>query len=161
MACYPEEPMLILARMLSFPYTGTYAGRGTRRKYGRKVDYANMPEQYLKATTVEGHIETRLYQAQLLYKEFARPLNVVIIVKTNLRTQAQAHVLLFSSDLTLAYTSLIDYYGLRFQIEFNFRDAKQYWGLEDFMNVTPTGVTNAANLSLFMVNVAYRLRTDR
>ena len=46
-------------------------------------------------------------------------------------------------------------------IEFNFRDAKQYWGLEDFMNVTPTGVTNAANLSLFMVNVAYRLRADR
>jgi hypothetical protein len=43
-------------------------------------------------------------------------------------------------------------------IEFNFRDAKQYWGLEDFMNVTPTGVTNAANLSLFMVNVAYRLQ---
>jgi len=28
------------------------------------------------------------------------------------------------------------------------------------MHVTPTGVTNAANLSLFMVNVAYRLRAD-
>ena len=28
------------------------------------------------------------------------------------------------------------------------------------MNVTPTGVTNAANLALFMVNVAYRLRTE-
>ena len=28
------------------------------------------------------------------------------------------------------------------------------------MNTTPTGVTNAANLALFMVNVAYRLRTD-
>jgi hypothetical protein len=54
----------------------------------------------------------------------------------------------------------VDYYGLRFQIEVNFRDAKPYWGLEDFMNVTPTGVTNAVNLSLFMVNVAYRLRTD-
>ncbi len=145
---------------LYFPYAGPYAGRGPRRKYGRKVDYTNMPEQYLKETTVEGHIETRLYQAQLLHKEFVHPLNVVIIVKTNLRTQAQAHVLLFSSDLTLAYASLIDYYGLRFQIEFNFRDAKQYWGLEDFMNVTPTGVTNAANLSLFMVNVAYRLRAD-
>jgi putative transposase len=49
---------------------------------------------------------------------------------------------------------------LRFQIEFNFRDAKQYWGLEDFMNVTPTGVTNAANLSLFMVNGAYHLQAD-
>src|SRR5881409_618654 len=145
---------------LYFPYTGPYAGRGPRRKYGRKVDYDNIPVQYLKETTVEGHIETRLYQAQLLHKEFVHPLNVVIIVKTNLRTQAQAHVILFSSDLTLAYAVLVDYYGLRFQIEFNFRDAKQYWGLEDFMNVTPTGVTNAANLSLFMVNVAYRLRAD-
>jgi len=28
------------------------------------------------------------------------------------------------------------------------------------MNITPTGVINAANLSLFMVNVAYRLRAD-
>ena len=28
------------------------------------------------------------------------------------------------------------------------------------MNVTPTGVTNAANLSLFMVNVAYRLQDN-
>jgi putative transposase len=32
-------------------------------------------------------------------------------------------------------------------------------GLEDFMRVTPAGVTNAANLSLFMVKVAYHLRT--
>ena len=54
----------------------------------------------------------------------------------------------------------MDYYGRRFHIEFNFRDAKQYWGLEDFMNVTPIGVTNAAHLSLFMVHVAYRLRAD-
>jgi len=145
---------------LYFPYVGPYAGRGPRRKYGDKVDYDNIPAQYLKATTVEGHIQTCLYQAQLLHKEFAQPLNIVIIVKTNLRTQARAHVVLFSSDLALAYAPLIDYYGLRFQIEFNFRDAKQYWGLEDFLNVTPTGVTNAANLSLFMVNVAYCLRAD-
>src|SRR2546425_9830739 len=145
---------------LYFPYTGPYAGRGPHRKYGDKVDYDDIPLPYLKATTVEGQVKTCIYQMQLLHKEFPQPLNVVIIVKTNLRTQARAHVVLFSSDSTLAYAPLIDYYGLRFQIEFNFRDAKQYWGLEDFMNVTPTGVTNAANLSLFMVNVAYCLRAD-
>jgi len=145
---------------LYVPYSGPYVGRGPRRKYGHKIDYDHLPGQYLKETTVEGHIETCVYQAQLLHKEFPQPLNVVIIAKTNLRTQACAHVVLFSSDLDLAYAPLIDYYALRFQIEFNFRDAKQYWGLEDFMNVTPTGVTNAANLSLFMVNVAYRLRAD-
>jgi putative transposase len=145
---------------LYLPYTGPYAGRGPHRKYGSKLDYHNMPEKYLQETTVEGPIHTRVYQAQLLHREFAQPLNVVIIVKTNLHTLAQAHAILFSSDLTLAYTSLVDYYGLRFQIECNFRDAKQHWGLEDFMNVTPTGVTNAANLSLFMVNVAARLQAD-
>jgi putative transposase len=145
---------------LYFPYTGPYAGRGPRRKYGPKVDYNHLPEHSLKETTVEGHMETRLYQMHVLHKEFAQPLNVVIIVKTNLRTQARAHVVLFSSDLALAYAPLVDYYGLRFQIEFNFRDAKQYWGLEDFMNITATGVTNAANLALFMVNVAYCLRAD-
>jgi len=119
-----------------------------------------MPVSYLKETPVEGHMPTRLYQMPLLHKEFVHPLNVVIIAKTNLRPQARAHVVLLSSDLDLAYASLVDYYGLRFHIELNFRDAKQYWGLEDVMNVTPTGVTNAAHLSLFMVNVAYRLRAD-
>jgi len=73
---------------------------------------------------------------------------------------ARAHVVLFSSDVDLAYDKLVDYYRLRFQIEFNFRDAKQYWGLDDFMNVNQTPVTNAANLSLFMVNVAHRLLAD-
>jgi len=144
---------------LYFPYTGPYTGRGPRRKYGAKVDYDHLPISYLQETLVEGHMRTCVYQMQLLHKEFAQPLNIVIIAKTNLHTQARAHVILFSSDLALAYAPLIDYYGLRFQIEFNFRDAKQYWGLEDFMNITPTGVTNAANLALCMVNVAYRLRT--
>jgi len=142
------------------PYIGPYAGRGPHRKYGRKVAYPNIPAQYLKETTVEGNIQTRLYQAQLLHKEFTHTLNVVIIVKMNLQTHTWGHVILFSSDQELSYDTLRDYYSLRFQIEFNFREAKQYWGLEDFMHVTPTGVTNAANLSLFMVNVAYRLRAD-
>ena len=84
-------------------------------------------------------------------------LNVVIIVKTNLKTQNIARVVLFSSDLELAFDKLIDYYRLRFQIEFNFCDAKQFWGLEDFMNVNQRPVYNAANLAMFMVNVSLAL----
>src|SRR5262249_22060634 len=122
---------------LYFPYTGPYAGRGPRRKYGHKVAYAPLPVHALKEPTVEGHIETRLYQMHILHKEFVHPLNDLIITKTNLRTQARAHVVLFSSDVALAYAPLVDYYGLRFPIACNFRDTKQYWGLEDFMNVTP------------------------
>jgi putative transposase len=145
---------------LYFPYDGPYQGHGPHRKYGTKLDCRHLPDTCLKETTTEGQIETRLYQSQALHKEFSQPLNVVVIVKINLQTQARAHVILFSSDLTLAYDKLIDYYRLRFQIEFNFRDAKQYWGMEDFMNVSETAVTNAANLSLFMVNLSQRLLGD-
>lgn len=87
---------------LYFPYTGPQAKRGTRRKYGNRVDYRHLPTEYLKQTTSTDGIETCTYQATLLHPEFAQPLNVVIIVKTNLQTQAWAHVILFSSDLTLA-----------------------------------------------------------
>lgn len=93
----------------------------------------------------------------MLHKLFPQALNVVIIVKLNLQTGARAHVILFSSDLALAYDQIIDYYSLRFQIEFNFRDAKQYWGLEDFMNVKEVPVTNASNLAFFMVNLSQAL----
>lgn len=47
-------------------------------------------------------------------------------VKTNLKTNTRSHVVLFSSVLELSFETIIDYYKLRFQIEFNFRDAKQF-----------------------------------
>jgi putative transposase len=145
---------------LYFPYDGPYQGRGPRRKYGAKLNVAAIPEQYLQQRSVEAGVETRVYQAELLHKEFAQALNVVLLVKTNLKTGARAHVLLFSSDLALPFDKLVEWYGLRFQIEFTFRDAKQHWGLEDFMTVSEAGVRNAANLSLFMVSLSAVLVRD-
>jgi hypothetical protein len=134
------------------PFAGKYCGHGPHPKYGDKVDVRNMKKKYLKLDDKEAGICTQIYQAILLNREFAFPINVVVILKTNLSTKKQAHVILFSTDLELLYEKLYDYYTLRFQIEFNFRDAKQYWGLDDFMNVKQAAVTNAANLSFFMVN---------
>jgi putative transposase len=134
------------------PFTGKYCGRGPHPKYGDKVNVRKMKKKYLKSDKVEDGIRTQIYQATLLNKEFAAPINGVIVLKTNLSTQAQAHIILFSTDLKLSYEKIYDFYTLRFQIEFNFRDAKQYWGLDDFMNVKEAAVTNAANLSFFMVN---------
>lgn len=142
---------------LYLPYKNPEPNRPCRRKYGAKLDCRNIPIQFLKNSSTEEHIQTDIYQAQVLHQEFAQPINVVILVKTNLNTQAIAHVILFSSDLELPYDQLIDYYSLRFQIEFNFRDAKQFWGLEDFMNISQTAVTNAANLSFFLVNFSHHL----
>lgn len=139
---------------LYFLYDGPQKKKGPRKRYGDKINYQAMPDKYLVATTQEDNIQTLTYQATLLHKSFAQPLNVVIVVKINLESGARAHVVLFSSDLTLDYAKLVDYYVLRFQLEFNFRDAKQFWGLEDFMNVNQIPVTNAVNLSFFMVNLS-------
>ncbi|MEO8357707.1 MAG: transposase [Chloroflexota bacterium] len=136
---------------LYLPFEGEHKKRGPKPKQGAKIDVRAMDDKYLKETTVEDDLRTDIYQGQFFNKEFDFPLNVVIIVKTNIKTLAQAHVILFSTDLEQTYDKIFKFYSLRFQIEFNFRDAKQYWGLEDFMNVKETAVTNAANLALFMV----------
>jgi len=129
-------------------------GDSNRKKYGERLNYRDLPARFLKAERIEGDIHTRTYHLTALHRRFAQSLNVVIITKINIKTDAFANVILFSSDLDLAYDKLVDYYRLRFQIEFNFRDAKQYWGLEDFMNIAEQPLTNALNLSLFMVNVS-------
>ena len=145
---------------LFFPYSGPAPKRGPRPRLGDQVDVRKIPDEYLQETKVEDGFETRTYQMQLLHREFSEPLNVVVLLRINLQTKAWSNVILFSSDLELPYDKLIDFYSLRFQIEFNFRDAKQFWGLEDFMNVSQTAVTNAANLSLFMVDVSQVLMCE-
>ncbi|MGH9879379.1 MAG: transposase, partial [Nitrososphaerales archaeon] len=139
---------------LSFVYDGEQKRKGPRKKYGQKINSRNIPEEYLIERSIQDGIQTCMYQAQMLHHEFAQILNVVILTKLNLKTGAFANLNLFSSDRDLSYEKIIDFYSLRFQIEFNFRDAKQYWGLEDFMNVKEVPLTNALNLSLFMVNLS-------
>jgi IS4 transposase len=107
---------------LYIPYQNPDPNRRSRRKYAQKLDYCNIPDAYLYKSSIEEDIKTDIYQTTLLHKEFAQALNIVVVVKTNLKTNARSHVILFSSDLKLSYEKIIDYYKLRFQIEFNFRD---------------------------------------
>jgi putative transposase len=129
-----------------------YQGENAKCKYGVKVNPRKLASEFLQFSSSQGDWCLEYYQLRVLHKEFAQALNVVIIVKTNQKTGEQGHVILFSTDLTLGAEKLVELYSLRFQIEFNFRDAKQFWGLEDFMNVSQTGVTNMVNLAFFMVN---------
>ena len=129
--------------------------RGRPRKYGNKIDYQNIPKQYLVEDYIEDGIATYIYQIQGVWtKKMPDLINVVIIVKTDLATQKTSRVVLFSTDLTLDASVLIKFYALRFQIEFNFRDAKQYFGLSDFKNIKQQQVKNAVGLAFFMTNIS-------
>ena len=129
-------------------------------KYGARLDYKKLPNERLCSEVTEDGYRTQIYHLACLHKEFAERLNIVIIVRTPLASGRVGHVILFSSDLSLSWERLVDYCKLRFQIEFTFRDAKQHFGLEDFMGVRETSVANGLGLSFFVGNVARYLLED-
>ena len=146
--------------VLYLKFKGKQKGRGRKKKYGELIDYENLDEKYCKDTKIEKDIEIKIYQFEALNRKIKEPLNIVIIVARNLKNDRRTHTVLFSTDLKQNFQKIIDYYSLRFQIEFNFRDAKQYFGLEDFMNIKKRRIHNFANLSMFMNNISYLLYTE-
>jgi putative transposase len=142
-------------------YEGVQAGRGRPRKYGKKLNYEQIPVSFLRKSEREGSLATNYYEGIFLSRKFKAPVKVVIIEKVNLPENKIGRVILFSSDENLSWEKVVQYYALRFQIEFNFREAKQHFGLEDFMNTTEKGVENAANLSFLMILLSEKLLADR
>jgi putative transposase len=138
-------------------YEGEYSGRGAKKKYGKRLRFDLLPQKYLRKSERKADQIANYYAGEFFHKEFAEALKVVVIVKLDLAKRKMGHAILFSSDLNLPWEKLIEYYSLRFQIEFNFRDAKQHFGLEDFMTTTRTGVENAANLAFLMVLLSRKL----
>lgn len=138
-------------------YEEEYSGRGAKKKYGKRLRYDLLPVKYLQKSEPDGQQIVNYYAGEFWHKEFAEKIKVVIIVKIDVAKRKLGHAILFSSDLELDWEKLVDYYSLRFQIEFNFREAKQHFGLEDFMTTTQTGVENAANLSFLMLLLSAKL----
>lgn len=93
-------------------------------------------------------------------------LNIVVMVHTHQITKKVSRNVLFTNDLSLDALKVINYYSLRFQIEFDFRDAKQFYGLADFKNYKETQVTNAVNIAFTMTVIGklvlekYKIKFD-
>jgi putative transposase len=154
-----ETGLHIISKMrhdaaLYLPYTGPKPRRGPTPRYGQQLNYSHLPSEALVHSVTDDEYRIDTYLMDAYHQSFSDTLNVVVVVKTHLKTGKRGHVVLFSTDLDLTADQIVDYYSLRFQIEFNFRDSKQYWGLDDFMNVKSVAVTNAVNLAFFMVNLS-------
>ena len=140
---------------LYYNYTGPQKRFGRRRKHGKRVDFTKLRKDDLVYKDSTEEFDTFIYQIQAWNKRIPYCLlNVVILVVYDKEKQEWARQLYFSTDLNLSYSTLMDYYHLRAQIELNFRDAKQYFGLSDFKNIKPEGVKNAVGLSFFMTNLS-------
>ena len=96
------------------------------RKYNGKVNWKALNFDLWNLIGRDEKYPHLLLYAQILYSpHFKQKLNVVFVWNTKTNT----YVLLFSTDLKLDARKIVTYYQRRFKIEFIFRDAKQFMGL--------------------------------
>ncbi|HSX77401.1 MAG TPA: transposase [Candidatus Saccharimonadia bacterium] len=110
---------------LRYLYQGSKRpGPGRPQTYDGKVHWDNL-SRFEKVATEDDDIV--LYHQVLNHIRFQCNLHVVLVVDTTHNRKA----VLFSTDLHLDALTIYRYYKARFQIEFLFRDAKQFAGLTD------------------------------
>ena len=134
---------------LLWPYVGPYAGKGRPRKYAGKVDLQTELERFDDHGDLDDGAE--LYSAVVWVKAFKRKVKVVL-----LRWQVAgkvSHALLYSTDLKLGARQIIAWYKARFQIEFVFRDSKQFTGLMDCQARCKQAIHTHLNASLTALNL--------
>src|SRR5262245_10914131 len=113
-----------------FLYTGPHPKRrGARRTYDGKVNFQVLSRFEDLGTRAEAP-HRHLYTAVVWHKTLQRRWRMVVLL--NQKDPAKPRfIVLGSTDPELNGHKLIDRYALRFQIEFFFRDSKQFTGLLD------------------------------
>jgi hypothetical protein len=122
-------------------------GPGRQKTYDGKVNWSDL-SRFERLETEDEHIV--LYHQVLNHVQLKRNLQVVVVV----HTQRQRYAVLFSTDVTLAPQRLYRYYKARFQVEFLFRDAKQFTGLSDCQARSKAKLDFHFNASLSAVTFA-------
>lgn len=130
-------------------YNGPYSGRGRPKTYDGKVN----PEKDLHRFDYVGQLETgeNVYTGVVYSKCLKCRIRVVM-----LRVQHGTKIgisLLYSTDTELDAMTIIKYYKARFQIEFIFREAKQYTGLMDCQSCRKESIHTQINASFAALNV--------
>ena len=135
-----------------FLYTGPHPQRrGARRKYDGKVNFQDLSRfEDLGPRADEPHLH--LYTAVVWHKTLKRRLRLVVLL--NRKDPAKPRfIVLCSTDPTLNGHKLIDLYAARFQIEFLFRDSKQFTGLLDCQARAASALDFHFNASLATLNL--------
>ena len=126
-------------------------GKGAKKKYGKQINLQNPDlERFNKNHEDEKMI---VYSSIVYAPVFKR--NIKIAYCINKKTNQ--YVVLFSTDLELLGEKIYIYYKARFQIEFMFRDAKQYTGLEDSQARSEEKLNYHFNISLTSLSLAKTL----
>jgi len=120
------------------------------RIYGNKVDWKYLDLTLWIEIGAHPKFDHVLIYTQNLYSvQFGRNLKVVVLINT----KNGKYVLLASTDLKLTALEIVQFYSLRFQIEFLFRDAKQFTGLNHCQARSEEKLDFHFNMSLAAINL--------
>lgn len=136
---------------LRFLYQGEHpkGKKGRKQKYDGKVDYTDLSRwQFVGPDQKYDHL--LLYTQILNSPRFGRNFRVVLVRNTKL----ERYILLACTDTDLGAQQIVHYYQLRFQIEFLFRDAKQFAGFNHCQAREANKLHFHFNLSLAAINLA-------
>lgn len=112
---------------LRWLYNGPQKPRGRHKQYDGKVHFQHQEwNRFENVGEIEG---TSIYTAVVNSVHFKRNIRMIYLMKVV--GQKIQTALLYSTDITLSALELYRLYKARFQIEFLFRDAKQFTGLLD------------------------------
>lgn len=135
---------------LRYLYTGEQKRRGRPRKYAGKVNLSDF-SRFTFVETVQPNVD--LYTALVWHVSLKREIRVAYLLDRRRPTRVRT-CLLFSTDVEQDSIQIYQYYKLRFQIEFIFRDAKQFTGLEDCQARDAQKLEFHFNASLTALNLA-------
>ncbi len=134
---------------LRYLYTGSQKKRGRRKAYDGKVSFSELSR--LEAL---GEVAPHIFLYSAVVNSVSLKCNVRICVVVHRSKPAkQRYVVLFSTDCALSAQTIYDYYRQRFQIEFLFRDAKQFTGLNDCQARDQQALHFHFNLALAAVGI--------
>ena len=133
---------------LFYLYDGEQKKRGRKRVKGDKIDFGKLKYSSMTKLEIAG-LEGKAYTLIAYSRALKCKIRLVIWIMPNGK-----HKLFFSNDLTLTGEEVLKCYRSRFQIEFCFRDAKQFSGLCDCQAREPWKLDYAFNASFTSLNVA-------
>lgn len=137
---------------LKYLYEGPQKHKGARRKYDGKVNLAER-SRWRALGKVDAEVDIYLYSAIVWSVSLKRKIQVVYLINCK-HPERPCFALLFSTDLALDPIQLYRAYKARFQVEFIFRDAKQFTGLTDCQARDAQKLDFHFNASLSALNLA-------
>ena len=147
---------------LRWLFTGEQPGRGRPKKYDGKINFDKDIDRFEPVGSLNEHVD--VYSTVAHSSCLKRAIKVVFLRIQ--RGHKIGRALLFSTDTTLDAMTLVNgsgqwlwsmtlvaYYKARFQIEFVFRDAKQYTGLMDCQSRKKEAIHTPINASFTALNM--------